>query len=74
MRLEPQPLTPAEHADFDGIENLALVLGGEIVSTFDDPGNVKLGHCDLIEEIMIGEDRLIHFSGEGWRCGLGYGS
>ncbi|GAX81821.1 hypothetical protein CEUSTIGMA_g9249.t1 [Chlamydomonas eustigma] len=52
-----------EHADFDGIENLALVLGGEIVSTFDDPAGVKLGSCKLIEEIMIGEDRLIHFSG-----------
>ncbi|GLI69701.1 hypothetical protein VaNZ11_014390 [Volvox africanus] len=52
-----------EHADFDGIERLALVLGGEIVSTFDNPDTVKLGHCKLIEEIMIGEDRLIHFSG-----------
>lgn len=37
--------------------------GGEIASTFDDPGKVKLGHCKLIEEIMIGEDKLIHFSG-----------
>lgn len=53
-----------EHADFDGIERLALVLGGEIASTFDDPSNVKLGHCKQIEEIMIGEDKLIHFSGE----------
>lgn len=52
-----------EHADFDGIENLALVLGGEISSTFDDPSSVKLGACKLIEEIMIGEDKLIHFSG-----------
>ncbi|GAB4818128.1 hypothetical protein N2152v2_005174 [Parachlorella kessleri] len=52
-----------EHADFDGIERLALVTGGEITSTFDDPSNVKLGHCKLIEEIMIGEDRMIHFSG-----------
>eukprot|EP00270_Netrium_digitus_P020940 TRINITY_DN876_c0_g1_i2.p1 TRINITY_DN876_c0_g1~~TRINITY_DN876_c0_g1_i2.p1 ORF type:complete len:563 (+),score=134.74 TRINITY_DN876_c0_g1_i2:75-1691(+) len=52
-----------EHADFEGIERLALVLGGEIVSTFDDPEGVKLGRCDLIEEIMIGEDRLLHFSG-----------
>eukprot|EP00899_Mesostigma_viride_P027811 jgi/Mesvir1/8214/Mv12505-RA.1 len=52
-----------EHADFDGIERLALVTGGEIVSTFDDPAHVKLGECKLIEEIMIGEDRLIHFSG-----------
>lgn len=52
-----------EHADFDGIERLALVLGGDIVSTFDTPKDVKLGSCKLIEEIMIGEDRLIHFSG-----------
>jgi T-complex protein 1 subunit beta len=29
-----------EHADFVGIERLALVLGGEIVSTFDNPGCV----------------------------------
>lgn len=52
-----------EHADFDGIENLALVLGGEITSTFDSPADAKLGGCKLVEEIMIGEDRLIHFSG-----------
>jgi hypothetical protein len=52
-----------EHADFVGIERLALVLGGEIVSTFDNPGDVKLGECKLVEEIMIGEDRLVHFSG-----------
>lgn len=52
-----------EHADFDGIERLALVTGGEIASTFDSPESVKLGHCKLIEEIMIGEDKLIHFSG-----------
>eukprot|EP00775_Hariotina_reticulata_P002255 gene2255-2567_t len=52
-----------EHADFDGIERLALVLGGEIASTFDHPEEVKLGHCKLIEETMIGEDKLIHFSG-----------
>eukprot|EP00884_Botryococcus_braunii_P019647 jgi/Botrbrau1/6366/Bobra.0098s0025.1 len=52
-----------EHADFDGIERLALVTGGEIASFFDKPEQVKLGHCKLIEEVMIGEDRLIHFSG-----------
>lgn len=52
-----------EHADFEGIERLALVLGGEIVSTFDTPENVKFGTCDLIEEVMIGEDRLLRFSG-----------
>ena len=52
-----------EHADFDGIERLALVTGGEIVSTFGRPELVKLGRCDLIEEVMIGEDKLLRFSG-----------
>ena len=37
--------------------------GGEIASTFDSPDKLKLGTCKLIEEIMIGEDKLIHFSG-----------
>jgi len=52
-----------EHADFDGVERLALVTGGEIVSTFDTPDNVRLGTCGLIEEVMIGEDKVIRFSG-----------
>jgi len=52
-----------EHADFEGVERLALVTGGEIVSTFHNPEMVKLGTCKVIEEIMIGEDKLIHFSG-----------
>jgi T-complex protein 1 subunit beta len=52
-----------EHADFEGIERLALVLGGEIVSTFDSPEKVKFGKCDLIEQVTIGEDTLLRFSG-----------
>lgn len=47
-----------EHADFEGVERLALVSGGEIASTFDSPDLVKLGKCDTIEEIMIGEDKV----------------
>ncbi|KAK3750944.1 hypothetical protein QZH41_015022 [Actinostola sp. cb2023] len=52
-----------EHADFEGVERLALVTGGEIVSTFGRPDLVKIGTCKLINEVMIGEDKLIHFSG-----------
>ena len=108
-----------EHADFEGVERLARVLGAEIMSTFDTPGssgsvgdkssggnkdgsvttekkessdNVNnneskpseekgdvtvtsdskennnknrsyLGTCDKVEEIMIGEDNVIKFSG-----------
>src|ERR1700742_2797851 len=51
-----------EHADFEGVERLSLVTGGEIVSTFDAPDKVKLGRCDLIEEVMIGEDKVREFT------------
>ena len=61
-----------EHADFEGIERLALVLGGEIVSTFNSDEKVRIGRCDLIEEVMIGEDQLLRFSGvsQGQACSL----
>merc|ERR1712066_14795 len=52
-----------EHADFDGIERLALVTGGEIVSTFGNPEKVKMGRCDLIEQVQIGDETLLRFSG-----------
>lgn len=57
-----------EHADFDGTERLAAVLGADILSTFQDTSfaeghEPKLGYCDLIEELMIGEDKVIKFSG-----------
>merc|ERR1711976_1140997 len=52
-----------EHSDFDGSERLAAVLGGDIVSTFDNPEETKMGHCKKIEEMMIGEDKVIKFSG-----------
>ena len=52
-----------EHADFEGVERLAAVLGAEIASTFDKPELCTIGTCDLIDEIMIGEDKLVRFSG-----------
>ena len=42
-----------EHADFDGMERLAAVTGGDIVSTFDNPDKVQLGKCDVIEEVSM---------------------
>merc|ERR1712054_470316 len=59
-----------EHSDFDGTERLAAVLGGDIVSTFDNPEETKLGFAKKIEEIMIGEDKVIKFSGcaQGEAC------
>merc|ERR1712167_418831 len=63
QRLADAGVMSIEHTDFDGTERLALVLSADIVSTFDTPDQVKLGRCDLIEEVMVGEDKLIRFSG-----------
>jgi T-complex protein 1 subunit beta len=65
-------VTSIEHADFEGVERLALVLGAEIASTFDHPELCKIGHCKLIEEIVIGEDKVIRFSGveKGEACSV----
>lgn len=56
--LAEQGIMSIEHADFEGVERLALVTGGEIASTFDAPDKVKVGRCEVIEEIMIGEDKV----------------
>ena len=58
-------ITVIEHADFEGVERLAKALGAEILSTFDTPdlADKVLGQTGLLEEIMIGEDKLIRFSG-----------
>uniref|UniRef100_A0A7S2EMK0 CCT-beta n=1 Tax=Trieres chinensis TaxID=1514140 RepID=A0A7S2EMK0_TRICV len=61
-----------EHADFDGVERLAAVTGGEVVSTFDRPDLVTLGECDVVEEVMIGEDKVMRLSGckSGEACSI----
>jgi len=52
-----------QHADFDGMDRLSAVLGADILSTFDDPSPDVLGSCACVEEVMIGEDSVIKFSG-----------
>jgi len=61
-----------EHADFDGVERLAAVTGGEVVSTFDRPDLVTLGECDIVEEVMIGEDKVVRLGGckSGEACSI----
>lgn len=52
-----------EHADFEGIERLGFVLGGRIASTFDHPEEAVLGKCKLVEEVLVGDEPMIRFSG-----------
>ena len=66
-----------EHADFDGTERLAAVLGADILSTFsgqnfNEAKEPRLGYCDVIEEMMIGEDKVLCFRGcaSGEACSI----
>jgi T-complex protein 1 subunit beta len=45
------------------MERLSAVLGAQILSTFDEPNPEVLGSCVAVEEVMIGEDTVIKFSG-----------
>lgn len=58
-----------EHADFEGVERLSKALGAEILSTFNSPdqSDKLLGGSAKVEEIMLGEEKVIKFSG----CRLG---
>ncbi|GIX81166.1 t-complex protein 1 subunit beta [Caerostris extrusa] len=53
-----------EHADFEGVERLALVTGEKLFPTLNAVKMSNWGKkCDRIEEVMIGEDHLLKFSG-----------
>ncbi len=67
MNDEMSTLVLNQHRNISHIQFVVcfLLLGGEIVSTFDNPEGVKLGECSSIEEVMIGEDKLLKFSGIG---------
>lgn len=72
--LSDKGLMVIEHADFEGVERLANATGAEIVSTFLNPERSEkvLGFCADITEFMIGEDKVIKFSGckKGESCSL----
>lgn len=61
--LAEQGVMVIEHADFEGVERLAAVLGADILSTFDSPETARLGTCEIVEEAIIGEDKVVKFSG-----------
>jgi len=68
--LSKKGIISIEHADFEGVERLAHVLGAELASTFSkDIGTskIKLGTCERLEErsdLISGKnDAMLLFSG-----------
>ena len=58
-----QKIMAIEGADLDGIERLAYVSGAEITSVFNHPENILLGEADLVEEMIVGEEKVTIFRG-----------
>ncbi|CAM4820769.1 unnamed protein product [Rotaria magnacalcarata] len=57
-------ITAIQYTDFPSIQRLAQILSGDILSTFNiSSDNIHFGKCNLIEEILIGEDKFVKFSG-----------
>ena len=53
-------VTSIEHADFDGVERLAMHRRRDLLGFRQRLRTSST--CDLVEEIMIGEDKLIKFN------------
>lgn len=56
-------VTVIEHADFDGVERLNKVLGGNLLSTFDNVSKEDLGTCQRVSTISIKGHKMIKFEG-----------
>lgn len=52
-----------EHADFDGVHRLSNVLKAQLLNTFENPNPESLGTCEVMEEILLGDERAIKFTG-----------
>lgn len=61
--LKSKNISVIEHADFDGVERLNAVLGGNILSTFDKLSETDLGTCEKVVNINIKGHKMIQFEG-----------
>lgn len=61
--LKKKGLAVIEHADFDGVERLNKVLGGNLLSSFESVREEDLGACKRVSSITIKGHRMVKFEG-----------
>lgn len=61
--LRNKGLPVIEHADFDGVERLNKVLGGNLISTFDNIKKTDFGTCKRVMNIEIKGHKMVKFEG-----------
>lgn len=52
-----------EHADFSGVERLNKILGGNLLSNFDNVKESDLGTCQKVSSVTIKGHRMVKFEG-----------
>lgn len=61
--LKNKGLCVIEHADFDGVERLNKVLGGNLLSSFESISDSDLGTCQKVSPIVIKDRKMVRFEG-----------
>lgn len=61
--LKNKGLAVIEHADFDGVERLNKVLGGDLLSAFEEIKEENFGTCESVKTINIKGHNMIKFDG-----------
>lgn len=61
--LRKEGVSVIENADFDGVEKLNKVLGGNIISTFENVSENDIGTCVKVSNFIIKNQKMIKFEG-----------
>jgi T-complex protein 1 subunit beta len=61
--LKNKNLAVIEHADFVGVEKLNKVLGGNLISTFDNIKEDDFGTCKKVSNVTFKDKKMIKFEG-----------
>lgn len=61
--LRNKGISVIEHADFDGVDRLNKVLGGNLLSSFDNINEEDFGTCQKVNTILVKNHKMIKFSG-----------
>ncbi len=63
--LENKGIIVVEHADFDGVERLNKVIGGNLLSEFENLRDEDLGKCTRAHSIDVKGHKMLKFEGVG---------
>lgn len=61
--LKNKGIAVIEHADFEGVERLNKVLGGNLLSSFENVKESDIGNCRRVCSFRVKDHRMVRFEG-----------